>query len=42
MENELIGEFNCDDDDMNCLNVKSSKHICNYTLGYKKSNYGFI
>ena len=42
MENELISEFNCADDAMNCLNVKSSKHIRNCALGYKKSAYGFI
>jgi group I intron endonuclease len=42
MENILINEFNCADDAINYLNVKSVKHIRNCALGSKKSAYGFI
>jgi len=42
MKNELINEFNCADDAIKHLNVKSSKHIRNCALGFKKSAYGFI
>ena len=42
MENVLINEFNCADDAVKSLNIKSSKHIRNCALGSKKSAYGYI
>ena len=42
MENNLINEFNCANDAINYLDVKSAKHIRNCALGSKKSAYGFI
>jgi group I intron endonuclease len=42
MENKFINEFSCADEAVKFLNVKSSKHIRNCALGYKKSAYGFV
>jgi group I intron endonuclease len=42
LDNILINEFNCADDVIKYLNVKSAKHIRNCASGYKKNAYGYI